>query len=64
MTTANHIIKVASNVYYSVNGKVRVQKLSGSWIVSKVHNDGRYFEAVGGFVTVREALAFAEGVEA
>jgi hypothetical protein len=87
MKTANHIIKVASNVYYSVNGKVRVQKLSGtsmaqhsrpqlhslfpatksrssSWIVSKVHNDGRYFEAVGGFLAVREALVFAEGVEA
>jgi hypothetical protein len=64
MKTANHMIKVATNVYYSVDGKVRVQKLSGSWIVSKVHNDGRFFEAVNGFATVREALVFAEEVEA
>ena len=62
--TANHMVKVSTNVFYSVDGKIRVQRLSGSWIVSKVHNQGRYFEAVGGFTTVREALVYAEGVEA
>ena len=62
--TANHMIKTASNVFYSVNGKVRVQRFLGCWVVSKLHTDGRYFEAVAGFPTVREALVAAEGVVA
>lgn len=62
--TANHMVKVATDVYYSVNGKVRVANIGGTWIVGKQINDGRYFEAVAGFDTVREALVFAEGVEA
>jgi hypothetical protein len=62
--TANHMMKVATDVYYSVNGKVRVANIEGTWIVGKQINDGRYFEAVAGFSTVREALVFAEGVEA
>jgi hypothetical protein len=62
--TANHMVKVATDVYYSVSGKVRVANIEGTWIVGKQINDGRYFEAVAGFDTVREALVFAEGVEA
>ena len=62
--TANHMIKTANEVFYSVNGKVRVQRFLGCWVVSKQSKDGRYFEAVAGFPTVREALVAAEGVVA
>ena len=62
--TANHMVKTATSVYYSVNGKVRVTKIDGTWIVGKQINDSRYFESLAGFSTVREALVFAEGVEA
>lgn len=63
--TANHMMKVGRDFYCSVNGKVRVAQIDGTWIVGKrIKDDLHYFEAVAGFSTVREALVFAEGVEA
>jgi hypothetical protein len=62
--TTNHMMKVATDVYYSVNGKVRVANIDGVWIVGKQNNEDRFFAAMAGFSTVREALVFAEGVEA
>ena len=62
--TANHMVKTATDVYYSVNGKVRVAKIDGTWIVGKQIEGERFFYAMAGFSTVREALVFAEGVEA
>jgi len=61
--TANHMIKI-NTVYYSVNGKVRVASIDGVWIVGKQNDNDRFFKALAGFSTVREALVFAEGVEA
>jgi hypothetical protein len=62
--TANHMVKVATDVYYSANGKVRVAKIDRVWIVGKQNDGDRFFAAMAGFSTVREALVFAEGVEA
>ncbi len=61
--TANHMVKVGT-AYYSVNGKVRVASIDGVWIVGKQIEGERFFYAMAGFSTVREALVFAEGVEA
>lgn len=62
--TANHMMKVATDVYYSANGKVRVAKIDRVWIVGKQNDGDRFFAAMAGFSTVREALVFAEGVVA
>ena len=62
--TANHMMKVATDMYYSANGKVRVAKLDNVWIVGKQIEGERFFYAMAGSSTVREALVFAEGVEA
>ena len=62
--TANHMMRISSKHFVSANGKVNVQKIGDSWIVGKNIAGSIYYGSIAGFATVREALVFAEGVEA